>query len=171
MPSLRQRRTHRRIKFRVIDGCPVPASVAPYVYLVLRRAGHTASSIYRGEDARKLLHAHGKQTQAEIHQALPHISNPPGLSQHELRSDGVGTPNVPRGGHLHEWQVGVDSGTNDVTAQALTEAAARGLGWKIRHPYRKGAEGHHWQFATRPKPKGLRQRARIIRLRATLPRR
>jgi hypothetical protein len=159
------------MKHLIVDGCPCPASVAPYVHLVLREAGQTASSIYRGEDAKKLLHAHGKMTQAEIHRAMPNISNPPGLSQHELRSDGVGTPNVPRGGKLHAWQVGVDAGTNDRSAQDRITQAAKRFGWHVRHPYSRGAEGHHWQFATRPKPKGLRQRARIIRLRATLPRR
>jgi hypothetical protein len=114
---------------------------------------------------------HGKQTQAEIHRALPNISNPPGLSQHELRSDGVANPRVPRGGKLKAWQVGVDSGTNDEAAQARITQAARRLGWHVRHPYSRGVEGHHWCLATKPRPKGLKQRAKIIRLRATLPRR
>lgn len=159
------------MQFRVVDGCPVPALVAPYVHLVLREAGQAASSIYRGEDARGLLHAHGKQTQAEIHRALPNISNPPGLSQHELRSDGVANPHVPRGGKLKRWQVGVDSGTDDQAAQDRITQAARRLGWHVRHPYSRGVEGHHWCFATKPRPKGVRQRAKIIHLRATLPRR
>jgi hypothetical protein len=51
----------------LIDGCPVPASIAPYVKLVLDHAGQQAQSIYRGQDAAALLHAHGKHTQAEIH--------------------------------------------------------------------------------------------------------
>jgi hypothetical protein len=159
------------LRFRVIDGCPCPASVAPYVYLVLREAGHTASSIYRGDDAKAILHRHDKRTQREIHIALPAISNPPGFSQHELRSDGAGNPHVPGGGRLKPWQVGVDSGTNSPADQARVEAAARRLGWHVRHPYSRGVEGHHWCFARRPRPKGLRQRAQIIRLRATLPRR
>jgi hypothetical protein len=148
--------------FRVIDGCPVPASIAPYVYLVLRGAGHTAQSIYRGNDARALLHRHGKRTQAEIHRDMPAISNPAGYSQHELRSD-AGRP-------LQEWQTGVDSGTNSSQDKRAINASAARLGWKTHHPYSRGVEGHHWQFESRPRPKGIKQRAQIIRLRATLPR-
>lgn len=161
------------MKFRIVDGCPAPASVAPYIYLVLRGAGQQAESIYRGSDAKHLLHKHGKRTQAEIHAdpALAHISNEEGHSQHDLHSDGVGNPHVPDGGRLEEWQVGVDSGTNDkVSKDAITHAARR-LGFKVKHPYKKGAEGHHWAFATKPRPRGLKQRAQIIHLRATLPRR
>ena len=158
------------MKFRVIDGCPCPASIAPYVYLVLRQAGQTASSIYRGEDAKALLHRHGKHTQAEIHRSMPAISNPPGFSQHELRSDGHANPHVPRGGRLEQWQVGVDSGGNDAASKAAIERAAAHLGWHVHHPYSRGVEGHHWCMVTRPRPHGLKQRARIIALRARLPR-
>jgi hypothetical protein len=158
------------MKFLVIDGCPCPASIAPYVYLVLRQAGQTASSIYRGSDAATLLHRHGKHTQAEIHAMLPAISNPAGFSQHELRSDGAGNPGVARGGRLSEWTVGVDSGGDDAASKARIEAAARHFGWLARHPYSRGVEGHHWCFAARPRPRSLKQRARIIHLRATLPR-
>jgi len=159
------------MRLRIIDGCPVPASIAPYIYIVLRDAGQTASSIYRGEDARTLLHAHGKSTQAEIHRQLPAISNPPGFSQHELRSDGAGNPGVPRGGHLEEWQVGVDSGADDEAAKHRIENAAAGRGWVARHPYSRGVEGHHWCFAKRPRARSPRMVAKIIRLRATLPKR
>lgn len=159
------------MKFRVIDGCPCPASVAPYIYLVLREAGQTASSIYRGSDAATLLHRHGKHTQAEIHRMLPAISNPPGLSQHELRSDGVGNPHVPRGGRLEEWQVGVDSGGDGTASRDAIERAARKFGWYARHPYPRGAELHHWCFGRQPKAASVKQRAKILHLRATLPRR
>jgi hypothetical protein len=159
------------VRFRIVSGCPCPASIAPYVYLVLREAGLTAASIYRGEDAKALLHRHGKSTQAEIHRQLPAISNPPGFSQHELRSDGVGNPRVGRGGRLEEWQVGVDAGSDSPADASRIERAARRLGWRVRHPYARGVEAHHFCFAVQPKPRGLRQRARIIHLRATLPRR
>jgi hypothetical protein len=158
------------MKFLVIDGCPCPAGVAPYVYIVLRDAGQTASSIYRGDDARTLLHRLGKRTQREIHAdpALAAISNPPGFSQHELFSDGVGNPHVPRGGRLQWWQVGVDSGTDDQAAQdRITHAASRN-GWHVDHPYSRGVEGHHWCFRTQPKAKGLRQRLRVRRVRRML---
>lgn len=159
------------MKLRLIDGCPCPASIAPYVYLLLRDAGQTAASIYRGDDAREMLHAHGKHTQAEIHRMYPAISNPPGFSQHELRSDGFGNPGVPRGGVLREWQIGVDSGTDSEQDKRAIERAAAARGWKVSHPYRRGVERHHWCFARRPRPKGPRTLAKIVHLRATLPRR
>lgn len=156
-------------KFRVIDGCPVPNGIAPYVYLVLRQAGQTAASIYRGEDAKTILHRHGKSTQAEIHRLLPAISNPPGFSQHELRSDGAGNPKVRRGGKLKPWQVGIDSGGNDGRSKIAIESAARHFGWRARHPYSRGVEGHHWCFARRPRPHGLRQWRLIRKTRQSLP--
>jgi hypothetical protein len=163
------RRNHP--KFLVIDGCPCPYDVAPYVYLVLRRAGQTATSIYRGSDAASILHAHGKMTQAEVHRAYPAISNPPGFSQHELHSDGVGNPRVPRGGRLKSWQIGVDSGTNDTRAKARIEDAARHYGWHVKHPYSRGVEGHHWCFATKPHPHSRWQKLKLAAVRRRLPRR
>jgi hypothetical protein len=129
--------------------------IAPYVSRP-EPAGQFASSIYRGEDAAAILHRHGKSTQAEIHRQLPAISNPPGFSQHELRSDGVGNPHVPRGGHLHEWQVGVDSGGNDAVSKARIETAARHYGWHIRHPYSRGVEGPSLVLRD-PSPPALRE--------------
>lgn len=157
-------------KYLIIDGCPCPYDIAPYVYLVLRRAGQSATSIYRGSDAAALLHRHGKSTQAEIHRALPAISNPEGFSQHELRSDGFGNPKVRRGGRLKPWQIGVDSGGNDSASKERINAAARHFGWRVRHPYSRGVEGHHWCFARRPRPHGIKQWREIRRLRKTLPR-
>lgn len=148
------------MKFAVVDGCPCPSSIAPYVYLVLRRAGQTASSIYRGEDAKAILHRHGKHTQAEIHRMFPGISNPPNTSQHELRDS--------QGRRISEYEVGVDSGTNDRSAKLRINAAAKDYGWEVEHPYKRGVEGHHWHFTKRPKPKGAKQRAQVIALRARL---
>jgi hypothetical protein len=158
------------VRFLIIDGCPCPESVAPYVYIVLRTAGQTASSIYRGQDAATLLHRHDKHTQAEIHEMYPAISNPPNRSQHELRSDGFANFGPP-GRRLAPWQVGVDSGTDDPAAKARIEAAAKAHGWQVRHPYSRGVEGHHWCFAVQPKPRNLKQRARLVLVRARLPRR
>lgn len=157
-------------KFLVIDGCPAPRDVAPYIYLVLRRAGQTASSIYRGEDAeaKAILHRHGKSTQAEIHRSLPAISNPPGRSQHDLHSDGNANPG-PVGRRLQDWQVGVDSGTDDPAAKARIEAAARHYGLVVKHPYSRGVEGHHWCFAARPSADGKHlTRTRVVLTRARL---
>lgn len=154
-------------KYLIVDGCPAPYYVAPYIALVLQRAGQTASSIYRGEDAKALLHSLGKHTQAEIHVMYPAISNPPGRSQHELKSDGFGNRG-PVGRNLEPWQVGVDSGGNDDASKQRIEAAARHFGWEVRHPYPRGVEGHHWCFAKQPKPRNLRQRLLIARTRAKL---
>jgi hypothetical protein len=156
------------LKFLVIDGCPCPRSIAPYVYLVLREAGQSASSIYRGADADRILHAHGKHDQAEIHAMYPSISNPPGRSEHELRSDGFANAG-PVGRRLKEWEIGVDSGTDDQASRDRVSRAAQHYGWQIRHPYTRGVEGHHWCFSRRPRPRSLRQFRQIVRLRKTLP--
>jgi len=161
------------MKLLVVDDCPCPASVAPYIYLVLRRAGQRAESIYRGEDAVELLHRHGKRTQREIHAdpALAKKSNPAGRSQHELRSDGVGNPG-PIGRRLEEWQVGVDSGADDAASKARIEAAAQHYGLEAYHPYSRGVEGHHWAFRRRPGFDGAHlTRTRVVLTRALLPRR
>jgi hypothetical protein len=159
------------MKFRVINGCPAPEDIAPYIALVLRRAHQEASSIYRGDDAKAILHRHGKHTQREIHESDPDISNPPGYSPHELRSDGIANPRVRRGGRLEEWQVGVDSGDNSNVDKAAVRRAAAHYGWKVKHPYRRGVEGHHWCFAERPKARSPYMRAKIRLVRARLPRR
>jgi hypothetical protein len=170
------------MRWRVIDGCPCPRDVAPYIYIVLRGAGQTAAAIYRGDDkkAGRILHRYGKHTQRELANAtaaqraawgVQGTPNPPGYSEHELRSDGVGNPHVPRGGKLEGWQIGVDSGGNDEASQRAIEHAAHKHHWHVRHPYSAGIEGHHWCFATHPKPHGLKMRLRIAKLRATLPRR
>ena len=158
------------MNWRVVDGCPARPSIAPYIYIVLRDAGQTASSINRSEAAKAILHAHGKHTQREIHQMMPAVSNPEGRSEHELRSDGVGKPG-PIGRLLEEWQQGVDSGGNDPASKQRIEAAARRHGWRVVHHYPAGVEGHHWCFAEKPRPHSLKMRLRIIHLRATLPRR
>ena len=153
--------------FRVIQGCPVPALIAPYVYILLQEIGGTLNSAYRGEDAKAILHAHGKHTQAEIHQELPAISNPPGRSSHELRSDGVCAPG-PVGRKLEEWQCGLDVNDSDVVRM---EAHAKAHHWMMFQPYKRGVEFHHVMFRFRPRPDSLKQRLKIIHLRLTLPRR
>lgn len=149
----------RAVKLALIDKCPCPASIAPYVARILKHAEQTCNSIYRGEDAKDLLHANGKHTQAEIHRMYPAISNPPGYSSHELRSDGtVG----PRGSRIPEWAVGVDSGTDSPASRDAITAAAKALGWEVWHPYSRGVEAHHWQFRRRPRPENPVQLAHIV---------
>jgi hypothetical protein len=98
----------------------------------------------------------------------PTISNPPGRSQHELFSDGFGNPG-PIGRRLEEWEVGVDSGTDDPQAKARVEAAATHHGWTVRHPYARGVEGHHRCFASQPKPNRQVSADHISRIRHSLP--
>lgn len=160
----------KRKTFLVIDGCPVHRDVAPYIYLVLRRAGQSASSIYRGEDpeAKVILHRHGKHTQAEIHRMYPDISNPEGMSMHDLHSDGVAKKG-PKGRKLDEWEVGVDSGTNSLADKERINKAARHYGLATYHPYTRGVEGHHWGFRVKPRADGKHlTRTRVIITRAKL---
>lgn len=142
----------KKPKYLLIDGCPVPYDVAPYIYLVLRRAGHTASSIYRGTDpaAQPLLRRFGKRNQAQIHRDMPAISNPAGESMHDLHSDGVAKPG-PKGRKLEPWEVGVDSGGNTIRDKIAIKAAARHYGLSVYHPYTRGVEFHHWGFRTKPR--------------------
>lgn len=148
--------------------CPCPLGIAPYVYLVLKRAGQPAQSIYRGSDAARMLHRKGKHTQAEIHRMYPTISNPEGYSQHDLHSDGVANPRVRRGHRLHPWQIGVDSGTNDQASKDRIVEAARYYGLHVKHPYSRGVEGHHWCFAEEPHPNRRLRKWKVVATRARL---
>jgi hypothetical protein len=154
--------------FRVIQGCPCNAMIAPYFALLVKDTGATVNSIYRGEDAAAILHRHGKHTQAELYRTLPAgTANPPGRSTHELKSDGVAYPRVPLGHGLEDWQEGIDVNDGDV---GRMKARAAHYGWELKQPYKSGVEFHHLNFARRPTCKGL-LRVHIIQIRATLPRR
>lgn len=41
--------------FRVIQGCPINARLAPYIELLRQEAHATINSLYRGEDAAAIL--------------------------------------------------------------------------------------------------------------------
>lgn len=172
--------TLKRPAYLVVDGCPCPYDVAPYVWLVLRQARQTAASIYRGDDpaARPILHRHGKHTQRELANATPAqraawgvrgTPNQPGRSMHELRSDGVAKPG-PVGRHLDAWEVGIDSGSDTSHDKRAINAAAHHYGLETYHPYpRSSVEGHHWGFARRPRADGRHlSKARVIAVRARL---
>lgn len=150
---------------RTIQGSPCNATLAPYIALLVKDTHATVNSIYRGQDAAAILHRHGKHTQAEIHQEKPAISNPAGVSTHELKSDGVAYM-IPRGGNLQWWQEGFDVNDGDVDAM---KRRAQHYGWVLFQPYKRGIEFHHLNFAHQPTCKGL-LRVRIIAIRATLPR-
>jgi len=157
--------------FRVIQGCPVNAIIAPYIWIVTNDCHATVNSIYRGEDAAGILHAHGHHTQAELYEMYlngqGYPANPPGFSTHELRSDGHAYPRVPRGDALAWWQQGFDVNDADV---ANVEAQAHKRGWWLFRPYQSGSEFHHLNFETKPIPRSPQTLYRIKRLRSTLPR-
>lgn len=144
-------------KYVVIDGCPAPYYPAPYIYLVLRRAGLKASSIYRGDDpeGKAILHRYGKHTQRELGDASPSVRarwgvtgtpNPPGHSSHELRSDA--------GLKIADWHIGVDAGPNNDANRRNLHEAARHYGLEIEFPYDSVVEYHHWRFKRRPAADG-----------------
>lgn len=161
-----------RRKFVVIDGCPCPRDVAPYIYLVLRQAGVTASSIYRGDDpeAKAILHRHGKHTQSELWHASPAtraawgvtgVPNRPGHSSHELRSDS-GKP-------LALWHIGVDAGPNTESNRIRLHRAANHYGLSIEFPYDTAVEYHHWRFKEQPHADGKHlTKTRVMMTRARL---
>lgn len=165
-------------EFRVVQGAPAPKNIAPYISIILSDAGAGVNSIYRGDDARALLNAHGHKSQAQLSDdwqhrrpgALP--ANPPGFSTHELKSDGsLGiwqAYHVPRGGDLPWWGQGFD--VNDSQVAAVKRAAAK-HNWQVWQPYPTGSEFHHLNFRVEPKPHSLKDNLRIKRLRLTLPRR
>jgi lysozyme len=106
-------------RFVEIAGCPCPVELAPFVREVMRRTGVSPVTIYRGDEpaALRILHAHGKHSQAELVQAynegraaslgINGQPNPPGFSTHELFNDGTAFP-VPRGAKLDPMQCGMD---------------------------------------------------------------
>jgi hypothetical protein len=151
--------------FLVLQGCPANKWVAPYFALLAHEAGATVNSIYRGDDAKSILRAHGKHTQRELYDTLPPgVANPPGRSTHELRSDGVAYRG-PIGRTLEWWQQGID--VNDGDVERMKEVAGW-HGWHLFQPYRSGVEFHHLNFASQPHPRGT-TRAKIIWYRKTMP--
>jgi hypothetical protein len=153
---------------RVIQGSPFRAAIAPYYAILVKDTGATVNSGYRGVDAARILHKRGKHTQAELYATLPPgVANPPGFSSHEGFSDGNPIFHTPRGRRLAWWQDGIDVNDSDVPHMIH---AARLRGWTLVQPYTSGAEVHHLNFARKPRPQGPRTMAKLIHLRATLPR-
>ncbi len=164
-------------KYVLIDGCPCPYSVAPYVYLVLRKSGERATSLYRGDDpaAKPLLRRYGKHTQRELANASPQQRaawgvtggvNPAGRSMHELRSDAV-AKRGPAGRELWEWEIGIDAGPNTDANRSRIRRAAESYGLSVYFPYPSKVEYHHFGFKSRPKVNRrlTKTRVRITRMR------
>lgn len=153
-------------RFLVVQGSPCNVTAAAYFALLTKATHSTVNAIYRGDDARAILHRHGKHTQRELYLSLPRgVANPPGRSTHELRSDGAAYRG-PIGRKLQWWQEGIDVNDNNVLSMILE---ARFHGWFLFQPYRAGVEYHHLNFRRRPIARTA-DRARLLRLRATLPR-
>lgn len=160
--------------FRIVGGCPCPALVAPYYAILVHETGSHVESIYRGDDARDLLHRHGKHTQSEV--IALHArgvagfgpANPVNESSHCLFNDGIAVRGLPIHARLEEWEVGFDVRDEDV--KKMIDRAAH-YGWVLRQPYTSGSEFHHLNFARRPVARNGVTRARIVMWRARLPRR
>jgi hypothetical protein len=143
------------MQLAVLDRCAVPRRLKPVLWVIKRRSGCTFESLYRGQDAAKLLARFGKHTQAYLyeHQNEPGFNpaNPPGFSTHELFNDGMVYPRLRRGAKLEYWQLGIDVDDQDVE-DAI--AAAAHYGWHLRRPYSSGSEQHHLNFTKKPVLRG-----------------
>lgn len=166
-------------QYRIIDTCPCPKLVAPYFYIVLHDAGATATSIWRGDDpvGQALENKYGHHSQKQLCLATPAeraawgIMGTPnhwGQSTHELKSDGRAYPRIPLGAELDWWMQGLDADGGDQAERCIHAAAKHD--WKLWRPYDTEAELHHLNFLEEPKPHTPLMAARIIKLRATLPR-
>jgi GH24 family phage-related lysozyme (muramidase) len=130
-------------RFVEIAGCPCPAELAPFVREVMRRTGSAPVTIYRGSEpeALKILHAHGKHSQAELvalcaagrgpEFGIKGTPNPAGQSSHELCSDGRAFPG-PVGRRLDPMECGMDWPDADVP-RVIAEFAK--LGCEPFRPY------------------------------------
>lgn len=143
----------RRVRYVVVDNCPVPKQLAPFLTELLHATGATLNSCYRGADAEGLLHRLGKHSQRELYNAWRHRepganpANPPGRSTHELRNDGTAYAGAP-GAELRWWQVGIDIDDGHVPAFI---AAAGKRGWKLTRTYPASrSEYHHLNFRRPP---------------------
>lgn len=145
----------RRPRFVDVQGCPVPRQLARIIRPALRESGATLESAYRGSDPQgaRILHAHGKHTQAQLYDGWIHHrpgfnpANRPGTSTHELRSDGVAYRHIPVGHKLAWWQCGLD--IDDAHVPAFIRAL-RKRGVLAHRPYPSGSEYHHVNLTERP---------------------
>ena len=169
-------------EFRVINGCPCPKNLAPYIFIVCHEAKVPALSIYRGADARSILNSHGKHDQSQLYWlsingtpaqreavGLPPGGggvNEPGHSTHEQFSDGVAYPSVTNGHVLAWWQIGFDV---DPNFSPTCIKVAKRHGWELFRPYTSGIEFHHLNFRHEPIPHTLKMRIQIKWIRRKLP--
>lgn len=160
------------MKFKEIDGCPVPEAIYDELLEIKRRVpGLVYNSVYRGSDpkAAGILRRFRKSTQAFLWSGwirrLPGFNpaNPPGFSTHELFNDGVAYP-VPRGMPLRDYQVGIDT---NKPQEFIREAKKLGFTAALTYPGNP-REGHHVNFRKEPlfRPfKTLRRGMKSVRVR------
>lgn len=130
--------------YKQIDCCPVPKRLYPILVRLKKDIpGLHYNSLYRGNDARDMLHACGKHTQAELYKE-GYPANPPGVGSHVLHGDG--TYGV-YGDKLEWWQLGID--INDEFVKKFIHRA-RHYGWDVRQPYSSASEYHHVNFFKKP---------------------
>nr|MBA2333177.1 hypothetical protein [Actinomycetota bacterium] len=142
------------MRFEMIDNCPVPTSLAPVVNEIKRRTGATLNSCDRSPEAEPFLKTctPAKMSQRELYEGFRlgkpgfNPANPPGLSTHERRNDGVAYPGPARF-PLPYWCVGMDW----ENADGVIAAAAK-LGFTAARTYPLSArEQHHLNFRKEPK--------------------
>ncbi len=140
-------------KYALVDGKPVPAQLEEEILEMKRRTGATLNSCLRNQPAVEFARAQGCRlsSQEELYdgfrRGLPgyNPANPPGLSTHEQRNDGVAYP-VPRGAPLAYWQVGMDWSNSGAVL-----VAARELGFVATLTYPNNPrEGHHLNLRKEP---------------------
>jgi hypothetical protein len=116
------------MRYKLIDGKPVPAKLAPAMLAARREAEATLTSCLRNQSAVSWARRQGASlsSQEELYNGFIagrpgfNPANPPGRSTHELRNDGVayrGWVGMP----LRYWQVGQDW-SNGATAAAVVRA-------------------------------------------------
>jgi hypothetical protein len=127
------------ISLVTIDGCACPRQLFPFLEMLKRDTGVTYNSIYRGEDAAKILHAHGKHTQAELFRSMGGKGvNPPDRGSHLLLGDGTEGALHAR---LDPMQCGID--VDDTQVLRLIKAGPRrGIRLKQTYPGSR-VEFHH----------------------------
>jgi len=143
-----------RPKYVDVQGCPVPRQLAKIIRPALKSSGAILTSCYRGSDPQgaRILHKHGKHTQAQLYWGWTHHlpgflpANRPGTSTHELHSDGVAY-HGPVGRKLEWWQCGMDIDDAHVRS-FIRHLGAKGV--KAHRPYHTGSETHHVNLMKRP---------------------
>lgn len=150
--AVRARRAPERMMEPVaLDGTPIPRGLA-LVLLDARRNGW--KGVLHSADRRAgVAERFGKMSQKKLYECSLNCrpdcygncnpANPPGLSSHELKGDGI----VGKTGtNLPWWQMGMDTSDADNLRNVLNR-----LGYDAYRPYSHPREQHHTNLRTNPK--------------------